>query len=398
MIKRETKKNVFDHLDMEQFYFAGRMGEIKFLSGLYELKTLPSYDSRYKNAEEDIGTHAYNGDYQGNFPFEEERFQLLADDDKFLKFIARMAHPLVHQDAQQAQRIITIANDWLKVDGWEFYADRAIAGGTIYAYRETTAVQKPKEEELASIWENGKLRFFISHRDAHKKKASEFSGQLAPYGISGFVAHDNIESNSVWKDEIMKALQSMDACICYLTPDFHASVWTNQEVGYAIAKGVPIYFFSIEGTVHQGFKFDQQAFKKGFDDLIGGIKKDFQGHPKFKRIFIDHFVAARDGSFFNAKNRFYDLVGLEFSDIEIEEIMGAFYMRSKYGNQLNAVLTDSIQPDHLKHPRLQSYTLYREYLENEILKKHSSGAFYLEYGSNDWDLPKIVDSRKNTRR
>ena len=394
MIKRETKKDIFDHFDMEQFFFAGRMGELKFLSGLYDLKKLPSYDPRHKNAEEDIGTHVYHGDYQGNFPFEEERFELLADDEKFLKFIARMAHPLVHPDAQQAQRIITIANDWLKVDGWEFYPDRAIAGGTIYGYRETMAVQKPKEEEeVASIWETGKLRFFISHRDVHKKNASEFSNKLSPYGKSGFVAHDNIESNSVWKKEIMKALQTMDACICYLTSDFHESVWTNQEVGYAIAKGAPIYFYSIDGSVHKGFKYDQQAFKKGFFDLIEGIKKDFQGHPKFKRIFIDNFISARDGSFFNAKNRFFDLVGLEFSDKEIEEIISAFFMKSKYGNQLNAILTDSILSDHQKNPRLKDYTLYREYLEQEILNKHSANAYYIEL-IDERNVPQIKDRRQ----
>lgn len=368
---------------MEGFIFCGRMGDLEFLSRLFDLKSLPSNDSRFKNAHDDIWQHTINNaDYEGNWVFTDDRFfPQNVSDNIFLSFLCEMAHPLVRPDHQQALRIITIANDWLKIDGWELYREREIAGGNIYQFRQTNAVQKPKESELEGIWEENKLRFFISHRDAYKKKVSEFSEQLAPYGICGFVAHENIESNSKWKDEILKALQSMDACICFVTPDFHKSNWTNQEVGYAIAKGVPMYFYSVDGGIHEGFKFDQQAFKKGLSDLINGIKKDFQGHPKFKRIFIERLKDAVDGSFDHAKNVFFDLVGLEFNDSEIDEIVGAFSAKAKYSNQLNAVRHDEIKAIHKSHPRLKGYTYYWEYLDKNILQKHSQKIYKFEDNS-----------------
>lgn len=46
-----------------------------------------------------------------------------------------MAHPLVRPDSQLASNILTIANDWLKSDGWELYPIKKIAGGSVLSFR-----------------------------------------------------------------------------------------------------------------------------------------------------------------------------------------------------------------------------------------------------------------------
>ena len=84
-----------------------------------------------------------------------------------------MAHPLVSVDHQQAEKLLTIANDWLREDGWELYPTREIAGGKILSFQQINAVQKPKEEDVAHIWAPDRLRFFITHRDAHKIEAKK---------------------------------------------------------------------------------------------------------------------------------------------------------------------------------------------------------------------------------
>jgi hypothetical protein len=43
-----------------------------------------------------------------------------------------------------------------------------------------------------------------------------------------------------WQQEIEKGLETMEVMLAFITDDFHDSVWTNQEVGYALGKGVPI--------------------------------------------------------------------------------------------------------------------------------------------------------------
>ena len=380
IIKKETRKNIFDHFDMEGIHFSGRMEDIVFLNRLYDLKKIPSEDGRYSDAAGEIWQHTVNNnDYEGNWVFADNRFELLnGSHETFLKFICEMAHPLVRPDKQQASKILAIANDWLREDGWELYPIKEIAGGKVLSFQQINAIQKPKEDEVSYIWEPNKLRFFISHRDEHKAKAKKLGEDLSNNGISCFVAHDSIQAMSTWKDEIMKALLTMDAFVCYITDNFYKSEWTNQEIGFAIARNVPIYLYSVDGTDPLGFKLDTQAIKTGLPSLITCIKKDFSSNLNFKKQIIQSFVDAKNGSFSFAKDKFYNLLDLKFIDSEIEVIANAFSETATHGNQLWAVLNDGIKKEHESHPRLRGYSYYREYLNNDIFSQHSTGRYKVQ--------------------
>ena len=248
--------------------------------------------------------------------------------------------------------------------------------------------EKNIEDVVAHIWSPDKLKFFISHRDKHKADAKKIGEELSKYGISSFVAHDSIQAMSTWKDEIMKALQTMDACLCFITKDFYESEWTNQEVGFALAKGVPIYLYSVDRTDPRGFKLDTQAIKTGLPELVSCIKRDFAQNNKFKSLFIEIFTEAINGSFDCAKNKFYDLVDLNFNDQEIEKIVGAFSAQAEYINQLCVILRDPIKPEHKNHPKLRNYTYYRDYLNNDILKHHSSKSYAVVGGQEGYSIQK----------
>lgn len=69
----------------------------------------------------------------------------------------------------------------------------------------------------------GLFRLFISHISKEKIKATRLKECLVPYGISGFVAHEDIHPTLEWQDEIMRALFHMDAFIAMHTPGFSAS-------------------------------------------------------------------------------------------------------------------------------------------------------------------------------
>ena len=61
---------------------------------------------------------------------------------------------------------------------------------------------------------------------------------LEPYGISAFVAHEDIQPSKEWDVEIERALFSMNALCAILTPESIKSNWCDQEVGYAFGRGV----------------------------------------------------------------------------------------------------------------------------------------------------------------
>jgi hypothetical protein len=95
-------------------------------------------------------------------------------------------------------------------------------------------------EVLKRIWEGGGLRLFLSHVSQLKVAASNLKGKLVPYGGSAFVAHEDIEPNLVWEAEIARALASMHALVAMVTPGFDNSVWCQQEIGFALGRGVPV--------------------------------------------------------------------------------------------------------------------------------------------------------------
>ena len=87
---------------------------------------------------------------------------------------------------------------------------------------------------------------------------------MAPYGVTAFVAHDDIRPTRQWREEILKALNTMDAFVAVLTSGFSQSVWCNQEIGFAIAKRTSIISFKMEEDP-PGFLGDAQAlpWRKG---------------------------------------------------------------------------------------------------------------------------------------
>ena len=92
-------------------------------------------------------------------------------------------------------------------------------------------------------------------------KATRLKDCLAPYGIAGFVAHEDIHPTLEWQGEIERALRSMDPFIAVHTEGFSRSVWTQQEVGYALGRGTKVISFKM-GEDPTGFISKHQALAR----------------------------------------------------------------------------------------------------------------------------------------
>lgn len=122
------------------------------------------------------------------------------------------------------------------------------------------------EKEINNIWQSGFLRCFFSHKAEYKTEAAELKNTLHVFGISCFVAHDDIEPTQTWQNEIEKALFSMDVLIALMTKDFSDSPWTDQEIGVALGRNALIIPIRI-GADPYGFigKYQAISHKKEFD-------------------------------------------------------------------------------------------------------------------------------------
>lgn len=115
-----------------------------------------------------------------------------------------------------------------------------------------------------SFWENTEARIFLSHLAKNKVETSKLKDYLENYGISAFVAHEDIEPTREWQTEIESALSTMDALVALLSPGFKESNWCDQEVGVAIGRQLPVI------AVRQGL--DPYGFIGKYQALQGAGK------------------------------------------------------------------------------------------------------------------------------
>ncbi|KZB69316.1 toll/interleukin-1 receptor domain-containing protein [Thalassospira sp. MCCC 1A02491] len=142
-----------------------------------------------------------------------------------------------------------------------------------YHFRE--ALQTVSPEMVENIWGTASsLHVFISHKADKKKRAHKLKEGLSRYGISSFVAHDDIKPAEEWQVAIEKALFSSDALIALICDEFSASDWTDQEVGIAIGRQIPIFPVKLSDTANPyGFIGKIQAFKVTPDTLEDFISR-----------------------------------------------------------------------------------------------------------------------------
>lgn len=158
-----------------------------------------------------------------------------------------------------------------------------------------------------SFWRSGMLRLFISHLATQRTFAGELQESLFGYGISAFVAHNDIEPTSEWQTQIELGLATCDALVALLHDKFHASHWTDQEIGFAMGRGVPTFAVRL-GETPYGFIGRFQAFngnnKKPHDlarELFDCFRKNKQTEKQMAEAVVSLFEVS--GSFAEAKER-----------------------------------------------------------------------------------------------
>ena len=129
---------------------------------------------------------------------------------------------------------------------------------------------------------------FLSHLAQVKEQVAGLKASLNSYGISAFVAHEDIAPSEEWQEEIRKALHTMRAFVALLTDGFYNSEWTDQEIGYALCRGVPIVAVRL-GVDPRGFIGKLQGLPGGWSATPSGIVKILMDKDP---VAIDYFVQA----------------------------------------------------------------------------------------------------------
>jgi hypothetical protein len=130
-LSRTTRQNITDGLKIDRVAWCGRVDDVEFLQRIFDLSSLPSHDSRFKTAAQDIWQHRINNptDWDDDWVYDDPRLNLLnGPAETFLRFLCEMVHPIVRPDRNEALRLVKQFNDQLAREGWNLVEEEKIAG------------------------------------------------------------------------------------------------------------------------------------------------------------------------------------------------------------------------------------------------------------------------------
>jgi hypothetical protein len=193
-------------------------------------------------------------------------------------------------------------------------------------------------------WAAGHYRLFVSHTHAHAALAGGVRTILGRWRMDAFVAHDTIEPTREWQRTIEAALGSCDALAVFLTNDFVASKWCDQEVGYCIARHIPIVPVRLEADPH-GFiaKYQAATPRRNADSAAADAIFRALARPAVAIYALAGPIVARyvaSGSFDGARGNF-DLLQQVPVEAWTPELVEMVERASEANNQIeHAVVTE----------------------------------------------------------
>ena len=138
------------------------------------------------------------------------------------------------------------------------------------------------EELTTKIWGDSHFRLFLSHSSVNKRPLADVKHYLEIYGVSAFLAHEDINPSEEWLNSIQVALMSCNALAAFITDEFRDSLWTDQEVG--IAYGQNIFVLPVKvGRDPYGFIGKTQAVNAWWEHpraMAKDIVSAFISHPE----------------------------------------------------------------------------------------------------------------------
>lgn len=136
VIGTDVRAAILDEMRARETAWYGALDDVRFLGRLFDLSAMPSLDSRYQNAAEDIRQHCINNDdWPLDWIYADERFGLYTTltQEKFLEFIAEVLHPIIRVDRSEQGELAAAFNGHLRCAGWELVEDIVIHGRPKYA-------------------------------------------------------------------------------------------------------------------------------------------------------------------------------------------------------------------------------------------------------------------------
>lgn len=302
----------------EKCFWSGKLEEPDFLARIYDLKSMKSTDSRFKDAYGDIYQHRVNNsDWDEDWVFYDGRFSLKsASDEEWLKFVCETFHPAVRDERKNWKHLLALINSLLIVDGYELFEETHISGRPKYGWRQaglhTVSIPTPSTQqnyELKLIGE-GSYALVFKYKDEfyHKnfvlkrakkdltlKELSRFEHEFQQMEIlkSPYI----VEVYCYIKDNNEYVMEYMDFTLADYINKNNTKLTFNQRkvIGFQILKAFS--YIHSKGLLHRDIS-PKNVLIKEYEDVLVIKIADFglvkipdstltTAHTDFKGYFND---------------------------------------------------------------------------------------------------------------
>jgi hypothetical protein len=181
-ITEPTRRSIADELTVRGITPNGGIDELAFFSRIFDLKALPTRDSRrseYPDMGADLWQHRVrNHDWEDGWFWTDDRIALLhAPDELFLQFLAEMVHPVVRPDPADREALLEIFNRHLAPEGWGIFEVSRIGAHPVYGARRSDMMPGPAIADAKILAQN--LGDYVSRQVTRMEMALRGEPDLA---------------------------------------------------------------------------------------------------------------------------------------------------------------------------------------------------------------------------
>jgi predicted ATPase len=166
-ISKTIRQDILDIISINAGSWYGELDDIEFLERIFDLDSLPSYDSRFSTAREDIFQHRINNnDWEDEWIFRDNRFNIIGtDDNTFFRFICEVIHPRVRSNEEQVQILLTSFNQQLYKAGYELVVRTRISGKPVFESKRLRGARSLENKDLSIFFYTTQWRKYSTWMD-----------------------------------------------------------------------------------------------------------------------------------------------------------------------------------------------------------------------------------------
>ncbi len=227
-----TRTDIVDALLLDKEHpFYGKLDLVSFLKRVWPLDSMPSRDSRFKNASGDIWQHMVNNNDWDESELLYHRLGINeVPDEQFVRFLETCMSPIVAREPERIEALATLFNKYLQHDGFSAKPAATISGRTIYKIVTSSGAEVGEACEVV-------LSFAGEDREYVEKVAET----LKDNDVSLF--YDNYEESSLWGKNLTEHLHKVYSgsaryCVMFISKHYAAKVWPTHERRSAFEKAI----------------------------------------------------------------------------------------------------------------------------------------------------------------